>query len=234
MSTMMIAALVMGVAGSAHCIGMCGPIALAVPSPGQGWGARLGGTLLLNGGRLITYVLIGVAFGAFGHGFRVAGLQQFISIAAGIALLLAALVPGMLGSLNVTGRAARLIAGLRNALTRNLRRSSPQAIFLIGVLNGLLPCGLVYAAAIGAAAQGDVVNGALFMALFGVGTWPVMIALRMSGAMVGDHARRHLRQAIPYFTAVLAVLFILRGMQLDIPYISPVLQMAPAGVTACH
>ena len=97
-------ALVLGVAGSAHCIGMCGPIALAVPSSGTGTGARLRSTLLLNGGRLTTYLLLGMAIGTFGHGLRLAGLQQVISVVAGVLLLLSVLLPGLLRRFSPAGR----------------------------------------------------------------------------------------------------------------------------------
>ena len=84
MNPVLAAAFVLGLAGSAHCIGMCGPIALAVPSSSPRWGARLLSTLILNSGRLFTYALLGLAFGAFGTGSRLAGLQQGVSIAAGV------------------------------------------------------------------------------------------------------------------------------------------------------
>ena len=149
MNPMLFTALVLGVAGSAHCIGMCGPIALAVPSPGPGVGVRLRSTLLLNGGRLMTYVLLGMAIGTFGHGLHLAGLQQVVSIVAGVLLLLSVLVPGLLQRFSPTGRLSMDISRLRSALARNLKRTAPEALFLTGVLNGLLPCGLLYAALLG-------------------------------------------------------------------------------------
>lgn len=229
-----ITALVMGVAGSAHCIGMCGPIALAVPSPGHGFGARLRSTLLLNGGRLTTYMLLGAAIGTFGQGLRLVGLQQVVSIVAGVLLLLSVLVPGLLQRFSPTGRMSMGISRLRSALARNLKRTTPEALFLTGSLNGLLPCGLLYAALLGASTDGSAWGGALFMLFFGLGTWPALFALRLGGGMLDDNARTWLRKASPVLVAMVAVLMILRGLELGIPYVSPAPAMTPAETTVCH
>ena len=234
MNAMLATAFVLGAAGSAHCIGMCGPIALAVPSPGHGWRARLVSTLILNSGRISTYALVGALFGAFGSGLRLAGLQQGVSVAAGAVLLLTVMIPGLLERWSPTGRLSMLIGRLRGTLARNLERTAPEALFFTGVLNGLLPCGLVYAGAIGAATMGTVAHGALFMVLFGVGTLPALIALRMSGNLIGAHARALLRKASPVLVSALAVLMILRGLELGIPMLSPPPILEPANITACH
>lgn len=234
MNAMLATAFVLGVAGSAHCIGMCGPIALAVPSPGPGMRARFFSTLLLNTGRLATYALIGAAFGTFGLGLRLAGLQQGVSILAGSVLLLSVLLPGALERWSPAGRIAMLIGRLRSTLGRNLKRTAPEALFLTGALNGLLPCGLVYAAVIGSAAMGSALGGALFMGLFALGTWPALIALRLSGGLLGNGFRTGLRRAAPYLVSTLAVLMILRGMELGIPFISPPPITVPAGSVVCH
>ena len=231
---MLATAFVLGAAGSAHCIGMCGPIALAVPSPGNGWRARLMSTLILNSGRVSTYALLGALFGAFGTGLRLAGLQQSVSIIAGAVLLLSVIVPGLLERWSPTGRLSLWIGRLRGALARNLKRTAPEAVFFTGALNGLLPCGLVYAAAIGAAAMGTMQHGALFMMLFGLGTLPALIGLRMSGSMIGTSARALLRKASPVLVSALAVLMILRALELGIPMVSPPAVTEPGQVTACH
>ena len=234
MNAMLATAFVLGVAGSAHCIGMCGPIALAVPSPSAKWNARLASTLILNSGRLFTYALLGAAFGAFGLGLRMAGLQQSISIAAGIVLLLSVLLPGVLERWSPAGRAAMLVSRFRTVLARNLRRTAPEALFLTGTLNGLLPCGLVYAAAIGSTAMATVGGGVGFMLLFGLGTWPALITLRMSGGVLGMTFRSSLRRAAPYLVGTLAVLMILRGLELGVPYVSPSPAEGPLQAAVCH
>ncbi|MBK9626584.1 MAG: sulfite exporter TauE/SafE family protein [Flavobacteriales bacterium] len=234
MNPVLAAAFVLGLAGSAHCIGMCGPIALAVPSSSPRWGARLLSTLILNSGRLFTYALLGLAFGAFGTGSRLAGLQQGVSIAAGVVLLLSVAVPGVLERWLPHGRVSLVIGRLRSVLGRNLRRTAPEALFLSGVLNGLLPCGLVYAAAIGSTVTGSLLSGVAFMVLFGLGTWPALVAVRMGGGLLGTDFRQFLRRTSPYLVSAVAVLMILRGLELGIPFVSPGEITRPLQATNCH
>ena len=231
---MLATALVLGAAGSAHCIGMCGPIALAVPSMGTTSASRWASALILNAGRLSTYALLGAAIGTFGHGLRLIGSQQMVSIAAGTVLLLSVLVPGLLERWNPNGRIALFIARLRSTIARHLHRTAPEAIFITGLLNGMLPCGLVYAALLAASSIESVSGSMGYMALFALGTWPALITLRMSGGLIGQATRAKLRKAAPILVAGLAVLMILRGMELGIPMISPPAITSPAQVTACH
>lgn len=234
MNVMLVTALLLGAAGSAHCIGMCGPIALAVPSWGRSGGARWMSTVLLNGGRMLTYALLGLAIGTFGHGLRLAGLQQVVSIVAGSLLLLTVVLPGVLDRFLPNGQLTHAIARSRSALAGNLKRTAPEAIFLTGVLNGLLPCGLLYAALLGASAQATALDGALFMVLFGLGTWPALFALRLGSGLVGAHTRAWLRKASPLLVSLVAVLMILRGLELGIPYVSPPPMSANTPITQCH
>ena len=234
MNALLATAFLLGIAGSAHCVGMCGPIALAVPSPAPGWRARLNSTLILNSGRLVTYMILGAAFGAFGKALELAGLQRTTTIVAGIILLISVIVPGLFERWSPTGPIALFIGRMRSLLARNLKRTAPEALFLTGSLNGLLPCGLVYAAAVGAATFGTVWQGALFMALFGLGTFPALIALRMSGSMLGSNTRATLRKVSPVLVTALAVLMILRGLELGIPLISPLPPEVAGTAINCH
>lgn len=221
MTGWMATALVLGVAGSAHCVGMCGPIALAVPSPSNRRWGRWMSTLLLNSGRLATYALLGAAIGVLGLGMQLAGLGRVVSIAGGGLLLLGVTMPGLVERWWPTGRLALGVGRLRGVLARNLRRTAPEALFLTGVLNGLLPCGLVYAALLGAATMASPGEGALFMAAFGLGTWPALVALRMGSGFLGSSARAWLRKVSPVLISAMAVLLILRGLELGIPFVSP-------------
>lgn len=234
MNPLWLSALVLGAAGSAHCIGMCGPIALAVPSIGPGRGARALSTALLNGGRLTTYALLGLAFGGFGQGLRLAGLQQGVSIIAGALLLFAAFTPSLLERSAAQGQIGLWLARLRGSMARHLRRSSPEAIWASGALNGLLPCGLVYTAALGAATTGSAVDGAILMLLFGLGTVPALVAVRFGGAFLSVPWRGKLRRLSPVVVGAMGLLLILRGSRLDIPYLSPAVPMAAHAVTDCR
>ena len=221
MISMLTTALLLGVLGSAHCIGMCGPLALAIPSPKHSLWARLRSTLVLNSGRILTYAIIGAGFGMFGRGLQLAGLQQVVSISLGVIILLSLLLPRVFAKLGVGSRMGTLVMRGQSIMARQMKRTSLQGLFFTGMLNGLLPCGLIYLAAAGAIGYGGWANGALFMLFFGLGTWPALVGLKLSGSYAGPKLRNTLRKLTPYAYFAMGVLFILRGMDLGIPYISP-------------
>lgn len=216
------AAFLLGLLGSAHCVGMCGPIALAL-SGGQASRARfVAGRCAYNAGRVVTYALIGIPFGLFGQALRMAGLQQALSITAGVVLLLGALAYTGAGRWwHPSGSLANWTGGMKRLWARLIVQRSLPALFGVGLLNGLLPCGLVYAALVGAAATGSAQSGALFMLVFGLGTFPVMLAVSLAGHLLQARARRILQPLIPVGLAIVASLLIIRGLGLGIPYLSP-------------
>lgn len=226
-------ALMLGFAGSLHCVGMCGPIALALPRSSSHF---LAGRLLYNAGRTLTYSAMGIVFGLLGQTLLMAGWQRGVSIATG-ALILLYLLSRWLGRGRWTleSAALRFMAPVQRILGRLLQNSSPGGLFSIGILNGLLPCGLVYVALAGAAAAGSAVRGALFMALFGLGTTPMMLAIALAGPSLYGRLRGRFQAVIPVALSVMAVLFILRGMELGIPYVSPNLtaQVEDGALPAC-
>ncbi len=233
MNEMLLTALLLGVLGSAHCVGMCGPLALAVPSPKHSFGARLGSAIAMNGGRIMTYGLIGAGFGLFGRGLQLAGLQQVVSIVLGVLIILGLLLPRVFHAIGIGRVAGTLVMRGQGLMARQLKRTSPEGLFFTGMLNGLLPCGMVYLAAAGALAQDGWPQGALFMVFFGLGTWPALVGLKISGSYAGPGLRSALRRAAPYAYAIMGVLFILRGLDLGIPYISPDLPEANSVVQEC-
>lgn len=222
----MASAFALGLAGSLHCIGMCGPIAIALPKPaGQSRTAFWQGRLLYNLGRSLTYAAMGALFGLLGQSIHMAGLQQGLSIACGILILLYLATRYLRwgkGSIDVW--LVRLVAPLQQALALRLGGGTRGNLFVIGLLNGLLPCGLVYVALAGATASGSVWGGALFMLLFGLGTTPLMLAAGLAGPLLHARLRGSLQWLIPTGLVILAALFILRGLNLGIPYISPRMQ----------
>jgi uncharacterized protein len=216
------AALTIGLAGSLHCVGMCGPLALALPRGAGGSRRVLGGRLLYNAGRTVTYAALGVLFGLAGKTLLLAGLQRGLTILAGVAILAGIVlryIPGLWRFASVAS--GRLMTALHGTLASLLRTGSGQSLFLVGLLNGLLPCGLVYAALAGAAATGSAAGGAAFMALFGLGTTPMMLAISLAGPRLHAVFRGRFQPVIPVALGVLGVLFILRGLSLGIPYVSP-------------
>lgn len=209
----LLSGLGLGFLGSFHCVGMCGPIALTLPVQHLGGWRKMGGILLYNAGRIVTYMLLGLVFGWLGQQFYLGGWQQGLSIGLGV-LLLAAVVFGKLTPKFKLGWVQRTLGQL-------LARRSTGTLFAIGFLNGFLPCGLVYMAVAGAIATGSVWGGALFMVAFGAGTLPAMAAVAWFSQLLGMKGRLAVRRAMPYVVGVMAVLLILRGLNLGIPYVSP-------------
>ena len=211
-------AFTIGLLGSLHCVGMCGPIALSLPYQGSRRWHAAGNVLLYNLGRVATYCLLGLLIGLVGRGFFLAGFQSYVSIGLGALLLAIALF-----SINVESRLLRipfmqcLNSWVKQQLSRLLRQRGPGRLFLIGLLNGLLPCGLVYMAIAGALAAGRIFDSALYMALFGIGTIPLMLATALAGQFIQLQWRVRLRKLIPVFLVAFAVLFILRGLNFDVP-----------------
>lgn len=235
------AALTLGFFGSLHCIGMCGPLALALmPTNGTraSMARMLRGSLLYNGGRVMTYALLGLMFGLLGSAARVAGWQQALSIITGIVILMWLVLPKRLTQrTEAKHHVAAGIAHLKLGLNRLLRSHRWAAQFGVGALNGLLPCGFVYLALAGALAQPSLVRSVLFMALFGLGTAPALVMLALPNGWLSPSLRFSLRRMLPIGTAVVAVLLIVRGLALGVPYVSPKLATTPAShssATSCH
>lgn len=219
---MLWSAFLIGLFGSFHCIGMCGPIALALPVQKNNRLNLIVGRILYNIGRAITYAAIGLLFGLVGQSLSLAGLQQSVSIIAGVLILLMVLLPSKVSQKLYLLKPAY---GFTNFLKRKfgtlLKRKSVTSTFLIGLLNGFLPCGLVYIAVAGAIASGSYFDGAVYMFVFGIGTLPIMLAVSLAGNFISLNVRKRINKLIPTFMIVLAFLFILRGMNLGIPYVSP-------------
>lgn len=223
-----LAAFFLGLLGSLHCAGMCGPLALALPATGRSGAGYVAGRLAYNLGRVTTYCALGVVFGIFGKALLLAGIQRWVSIALGVALLIGLFTSQKLA---VAPPVIALVQRLKSAMSTTLRRRSLASLGLLGLLNGLLPCGLVYVAAAGAMTTGGIAASATYMAAFGAGTLPLMLAISVSGRLVPVSFRLKLMKAIPVSVFLLATLLILRGLSLGIPYLSPDLS---AGGACCH
>jgi sulfite exporter TauE/SafE len=216
----LLAAITLGVLGSFHCVGMCGPIALALPVHHLGTAGKISGLMIYHIGRALTYSLFGAFFGVLGMGVVIAGYQQALSVALGVIILLGLFLPVSGISRFFSAPFAGLSYKIKSAFSSLFSKRSHTALFITGMLNGLLPCGLVYMALAGATATGDVIKGALFMAVFGLGTLPAMFSVTFfSGISVSF--RTKIRKYIPMVAGVMALLLILRGLGLGIPYVSP-------------
>ena len=208
--------------GSLHCIGMCGPIAFMLPVDHKNPIKKTGQIALYHGGRLLSYALIGLVFGLLGKGLYVFGLQQNLSIFIGFIMIIIVLIPQKrLSQFNITQPLYRIIGSLKNKLGAALKKKSPDTFLTIGFLNGFLPCGLVYMALFGAIAMGSAAEGSLYMLLFGLGTVPLMTSVIYFSNLFKSSFKTKIRKAIPLFIVLIGVLFIVRGLGLGIPYVSP-------------
>ena len=215
-------ALILGLAGSFHCIGMCGPIAFVLPVDRSSKTKISFQIFLYHFGRLISYSIIGVLFGFIGKGLYLAGFQQRLSILMGVIMIAIVIVPAsVFNKFNITKPLYNIIGKVKQQLGLYLNKKSSKSIFLIGFFNGFLPCGLVYMALLGSISTGNVVNGLLYMTIFGLGTIPLMTSAVILGNFVNLSLRNKIQKAIPVFVIIIGLLFILRGLGLGIPFISP-------------
>lgn len=226
-----------GFLGSFHCVGMCGPIALALPVFSDSKLELFIGRFLYNLGRVISYAFFGLIFGLIGNRLFVIGLQQYLSILIGAAIIVYVILPAKFKSrisstklyISIKDLIAKLFSGL-------IKNPTTTSLFLFGIVNGFLPCGFVYVAVAGAVTTSSLLNSVLFMILFGFGTVPVMLATSIAGRFLTVTLRRKIVKLIPVFAIILAVIFILRGLNLGIPYLSPKLTKMnqPAEVIPHH
>jgi sulfite exporter TauE/SafE len=218
----LVSALVLGIMGSFHCAGMCGPIAIALPLPGGTSGSKIFGGVLYNLGRTLTYGVMGALFGLLGQGVSMIGFQQKISIVMGALMIISVLFPSLFRNQYSMNKSwLSLVGKLKSALGKMFSIRTFSSLFFIGLLNGLLPCGLVYMAIAGAIATGQVLTGSLYMVSFGLGTIPMMLAIALVGNLMSTAVRRKINRLIPILVVVVGIFFVLRGLNLGIKYISP-------------
>ena len=219
---MLLSAVILGLLSSFHCVGMCGPIAFVLPVDRTNKFKQGYQTILYHLGRLLAYSSIGLLFGLLGKGLYLAGFQQRLSILLGILMISLVLIPlRIFNKYNFSKPVYRGIGIIKLKLGLYLKKKSNKAIFTIGFFNGFLPCGMVYMALVGAIATSEFYLGALYMFLFGLGTIPMMTIAVYSKNIFSLNIRNKIQKAIPVFVVLIGLLFILRGMGLGIPYVSP-------------
>lgn len=227
-------ALTLGFLGSFHCVGMCGPIALSLPLNRESLFSKVTGALLYNTGRVFMYSLLGGLFGLIGQSIIIAGYQQSLSITLGISVLIMILLPNKLANkFRFLSFTYSLIGKVKQKLKTLFKQNSFSSLFFIGTLNALLPCGLVYLGIAGAIAAGNLLQGSIFMAVFGLGTVPAMLTVALISSSININFRKKINKVVPVFAASMALLLILRGMNLGIPYISPEMSVTKPECTKC-
>ena len=219
---MLYSAFIFGIISSFHCIGMCGPIAMMLPVDAQNEFKKATQIFTYHFGRLMAYAFIGLIFGLLGRGFFLAGLQQKMSIFIGLAIILVVVIPEKtFANYNFSKPLYRIISRIKTNLGSHFKSKSYKSLFIIGLLNGFLPCGMVYVALFGAIAMQSASLGVLYMVLFGLGTIPLMTVVVYLNSILKLSFRNKIQKAIPYIAVFIGVLFILRGLGLGIPYLSP-------------
>lgn len=223
-------AFVTGLLSSFHCVGMCGPIALATPNVGTRNGHIMFGKLLYHTGRVVTYAILGALVGLIGVSLQIIGVQQSISIISGSLVVLG-------GVFSFSKLEQLLSGGFRlvnhSFIGRLFKTPTYPSLFLIGLINGLLPCGLVYVALLGAVSTQSMVDGAIFMAFYGMGTLPLMMLVNVLGQFLSPVLRNRIRKILPLLIILVGLLLIMRGLNLGIPYISPNLEGPAATPSHC-
>lgn len=226
---MLYSALIFGLLGSFHCIGMCGPIAFILPVDRENSFKKAIQVSVYHFGRLLTYSLIGLVFGLVGKSLYIFGIQQQLSIVVGVLMIVVILIPyKTITKYNFSKPVYKFISKIKSALGSQLKKKSPDTFLTIGFLNGFLPCGLVYMAVFAAIATGDALMGSLYMFVFGLGTIPLMTAAVFFSRFITGVLKQKIQKAIPAFVIIIGLLFILRGLGLGIPYISPKPMTDPA------
>jgi sulfite exporter TauE/SafE len=223
-------AFFIGLFGSVHCIGMCGPLAFAVPSIRAKWWLVVADKVSYNAGRVITYSFLGLLIGFIGKQLWLSGLQQGVSLVSGLFIIMAGFSRLFKIRIRSNGFLSALLLPVNRSLNYALQHHAGH--FVVGLLNGFLPCGFVYLALAGAINTNTPLAAAQFMFFFGAGTFPLMLLAMLSAGFVGPVVRRRINRAMPYLMVCLGFWFMLRGMNLAIPYLSPA--KPSAGVSVCH
>ncbi|MEN9998436.1 MAG: hypothetical protein RI922_1426 [Bacteroidota bacterium] len=221
MNELLLKGLVLGLASSLHCVGMCGPIAMAIPVNRTNSLTILAGVFQYNIGRILTYAWLGFIIGSVGITIETFGFLQWVSILAGVFMIVYAWRKWLAIHLSFGGPKF----GLQGFVSRNLGKviasEIPFKLSLLGMLNGLLPCGMVYIGLTNALVAGSPLKSVYAMVAFGVGTFATMIAVGFAANKISMQLRSKLSKIVPYMLTLVGILIILRGLNLDIPYISP-------------
>ncbi len=224
---------VFGLLGSTHCIGMCGPLVLAVPGPKAPLSYWIGRGVY-HTGRTLSYVMMGGLIGALGWAVALQGYQGVLSLTLGALMVGAVLVRPLRRWLQKLERTpAKLLNTLRGPLQSLMRAPNSGNLFALGILNGLLPCGLSYAAIATALAAGSMIDSMSFMAAFGLATFPALFAVHWMGRRLSGPWQQWLWKLAPYGIALVGLLLILRGLSLG-TFMSPELREAVFSPEMCR
>lgn len=224
----MIGAFIIGLFGSLHCVGMCGPVMMAFMGPKQ----SKSGFALYHSGRILTYVLLGIFLGLIGATVALFQIQQVLAFVLGFGLILLYGIPSVRHRLERFYYESKFYQLLKSFMSNNL--SMRRRWFLSGVANGFFPCGLTYVAAAGAVALADPFQGAVFMILFGLGTLPALVALSFAGNVFSGRIKLLIPRSVSIIAILSGFILILRGLLSAFPQFNQMVQAnASALITVC-
>ncbi len=218
----LVSGFLLGFLGSLHCVGMCGPIMLALPFKSKSPYRFIIKRILYHTGRIMVYTTFGLLVGLLGDRLNFNGIQHILTISSGVALLVFGLLS--IFKVNILAKITfleRVYIFVKNFLGKFIIGDGFLSGFMLGVLNGFLPCGFVYVALAGAIAYSSTFYSPLFMVVFGLGTMPALILVSILPRLMSKRVAFNSQRLIPVFTIVFAVLIILRGLNLGIPFLSP-------------
>lgn len=213
----------MGLLGSLHCAVMCGPLMLSLPLQKTSYLAGAFQLLAYQFGRVLVYTVMGILVGWIGSSFSVFASQEMLSLGIGIILILFVL-------LQWSGQYHQHIAALQFKLLTPISKlmgklfGKPFWGLFAGMLNALIPCGMVYLALSTALNTATIKGGASFMFLFGLGTTPLMLLISLGGIYLKKYIRFNTQKLVPWLMFFVGTLFILRSAELGIPFLSPIHQ----------
>lgn len=225
-------AFLMGLLGSLHCAVMCGPIVLGLPLKQSGNWHTFGQIFLYQVGRVLAYTLLGIGIGIVGSSLKFYANQEALGILIGLVLIL-------FSFFHLSGNYLTGVQKLQIKLVGPISRLMGQVFklpfwaFFAGFLNGLIPCGIVYLALAAALNQASIKDAGFFMFLFGVGTTPLMFFVSIGGVYLKKYVKFNTQRIIPWFMLFMGVLFVLRGMDLDIPFFSPAKHFTYGNTNSC-
>ncbi len=208
-------AFIVGLFGSFHCVGMCGPIAMALPGTDNSISLQLFRKSLYNLGRIFTYSLLGGVIGLAGHAISFAGLQRPLSIILGLLIITGSFLP-MLSSSGIQQLKVvqQFFSWLRQKIKQQMNRRGNSTMLVIGLLNGLLPCGFVYVGLAGSLTTESALGGMSYMALFGLGTFPAMMLMAMVPNLISLKMRQRINRFLPVLAILLGCYLIYRGFMM--------------------
>ena len=228
---LLIPAFLIGMGGSLHCVGMCGPLMFSSLLSNKNGTVSIQNWFVYQSGRISVYGIWGVVFGSIGTSAKWFGLQQNISLSLGISILLILILTKVFPQFERKISNLLLTQYMRSKLLPIVHSKTKGSDFVAGLLNGILPCGLVYVALAGATAVQDPIQGGLFMVIFGIGTLPLLSALLFFGKGMQIEIRAQLTKWYPVIIGGMALMLIIRGMNLG-TFFSPAL--LPGSETVLH